>query len=578
MMLLLWITLLSANPLTYQLEAELAFSAGEWERGAQILEKGIRETKDPDLVRILIQAAFDARRYPVVLQWAKWLDQRNELDSLSLDRSLRAAYMLGDRAWISQHARRVLNTQDADLLALMGSVYQNLDVYDSARLFYEKALQLTPDSTELLGYYGFVLLHLGALDRADSIFQRVKSLGDTALADRGLGMIAEQRGDLEKALVFYQNVLRKGGQDPQVTLKVATLLLRMQRYDEAIPHLLFLRDLNPLNAPVQKLLAQAYLGNNQPSRALVPLGFLAYLNPADPEPHLLLSRVYMGLRKTRRALQEAKKALDLAKTREARRQARENLALLYLNLGRPRKAAEVFTGIAPAFLSVEELLLRAQALEESGAPSRAVQMLGRAYRFRKDPRLAREQARILAQQGKLQHALRLLDQLKVVHPEDPSIRFLRALVLTDLGRGHEALQEYDTLLQRDSLNPTYLNNSGYLMLQLGEDLERAGERIRKALQLQPDVPSYLDSMGWYYFLKGDLTRAKKYLEQALDLGGGDDPEILEHLGDLYWRMDEPERAKNAWRRALRQADPSMRARLERKLRQRTLKEEEEETP
>ncbi|MCF6191736.1 MAG: tetratricopeptide repeat protein, partial [Candidatus Hydrothermae bacterium] len=423
--------------------------------------------------------------------------------------------------------------------------------------------------------YGFVLLHLGELDRADSVFGVVEARGDTALAARGKGLIAEQRGNLEEALRHYQTVLRVGGQDPQVTLKVATLLMRLHRDDEAIPHLLFLRDLNPLNIPVQKLLAQAYLNNNQPARALIPLGFLAYVTPRDPEPHLMLSRVYMGLRQKARALQEAQRALELATSPEDRRQARENLALLYLNLEEPRKAAEVFAGISPAFLSTEELLLRAQALEESGASRKAVQMLARAYRFRRDPRLAREQARILAQEGKLARALQILDRLKERNPDDPSVRFLRALVLTDMGRGKEALQEYDTLLQQDSLNPTYLNNAGYLMLQLGEDLERAGALIQKALQQQPDVPSYLDSMGWYYFLKGDLVRAKKYLEQALDLGGGDDPEILDHLGDLYERLGEPERAREAWRRALKQASPSMRQRLKAKLRQSTQHEEEQ---
>ncbi|MCF6192445.1 MAG: hypothetical protein L3J76_04860, partial [Candidatus Hydrothermae bacterium] len=108
MMLFLWFTLLTVNPLTYQLEAELAFSSGEWERGARILEQGIRETEDPDLARILIQAAFDAQRYPVVLHWARWLEDRGELDSLSLDRSIRAAYVVGDRVWITRHARQVL--------------------------------------------------------------------------------------------------------------------------------------------------------------------------------------------------------------------------------------------------------------------------------------------------------------------------------------------------------------------------------------------------------------------------------------------------------------------------------------
>ena len=55
--------------------------------------------------------------------------------------------------------------------------------------------------------------------------------------------------------------------------------------------------------------------------------------------------------------------------------------------------------------------------------------------------------------------------------------------------------------------------------------------------------------GWAYFRAGDLARADVYLEQAGRLEPGD-AEMLEHLGDLYAKRQERDRALAAYRQAL----------------------------
>ena len=51
------------------------------------------------------------------------------------------------------------------------------------------------------------------------------------------------------------------------------------------------------------------------------------------------------------------------------------------------------------------------------------------------------------------------------------------------------------------------NYLGYMWAERGQKLDEAGDLIKKALALQPDNPAYLDSLGWYYFKKGDLKEA-----------------------------------------------------------------------
>jgi Flp pilus assembly protein TadD len=67
--------------------------------------------------------------------------------------------------------------------------------------------------------------------------------------------------------------------------------------------------------------------------------------------------------------------------------------------------------------------------------------------------------------------------------------------------------------------------------------------------MSPGSGAIIDSLGWAYFRSGDLARADIYLEQAGRLEPGD-AEVLEHLGDLYAKRQERDRALAAYRQAL----------------------------
>jgi tetratricopeptide (TPR) repeat protein len=73
--------------------------------------------------------------------------------------------------------------------------------------------------------------------------------------------------------------------------------------------------------------------------------------------------------------------------------------------------------------------------------------------------------------------------------------------------------------------------------------------IRQALELDPWNGAYLDSLGWVYYRMGRFQEAQEPLEQAAR-EFPNDPVVLEHLGDLYSRLEDLTAAKQAWRAAL----------------------------
>lgn len=80
-------------------------------------------------------------------------------------------------------------------------------------------------------------------------------------------------------------------------------------------------------------------------------------------------------------------------------------------------------------------------------------------------------------------------------------------------------------------NSLFLNYLGYLYADSGVNLEEAEKLVKKALESEPDNGAYLDSLGWIYFKLGKMKKARVLLEKAIALEK--DPEIYEHLGDLY---------------------------------------------
>ena len=56
--------------------------------------------------------------------------------------------------------------------------------------------------------------------------------------------------------------------------------------------------------------------------------------------------------------------------------------------------------------------------------------------------------------------------------------------------------------------------------------------IERALEIRPDDPAVIDSMGWVQFRLGNYTKAETYLRKAYSLL--EDAEIIGHLAELLW--------------------------------------------
>jgi len=129
-------------------------------------------------------------------------------------------------------------------------------------------------------------------------------------------------------------------------------------------------------------------------------------------------------------------------------------------------------------------------------------------------------------------------------PGTYQLLFQRASALERLGRYDEAEAVFSALVSDD---PDDAATANYL----GRGV-RVGEALRlisRGVELEPDNPAYLDSMGWVHFRLGNLNEAGQWLRRAVGEGRADGT-ILSHLGEVLIAQDQSEEGRRYLLRAL----------------------------
>ncbi len=145
----------------------------------------------------------------------------------------------------------------------------------------------------------------------------------------------------------------------------------------------------------------------------------------------------------------------------------------------------------------------------------------------------------------------LNDGLKKL-PDYPELLYDRALAADKLGKFNILEQDLRKLIKLKPDNAHAYNALGYSLAERGAQLPEALKLIRKAVELSPEDPYIMDSLGWVYYRMGNFVEGLNYLNLAF--AARPDPEIAAHLGEVLWAKGAKDNAKDIWRFAL-EKDP-----------------------
>jgi tetratricopeptide (TPR) repeat protein len=381
---------------------------------------------------------------------------------------------------------------DAYFAFLQGCTLEADDDLQGAIAAYQKASSLWPSAADIHAELAGVLGRSGKTDEAIKEAESALTLDPSnRLAHRTLGLVQAGLASSERN-------------------QTRAVLLR----DDAIRHLERVVEDRLVDENVQLALARLYVDAGRNDSAIDVLRNLLVDSPESPEMLVLLGEAYEHTGQFDAAIETVEQLTTVVPNQS---RVWIWLAELHEQNRNWKAAADVWDRLADR--SRDELAFRAReasALISGGEPSKAVAVL---------------------------EAARQLDNRNV------DLLFNLGAAYDRAGRPDQAERTFREVLAEQPANAEALNYLGYMLAERGTRLDEAIAFIKRALAVEADNPSFLDSLGWAYFKQSKLQQARDPLQRAAAALPANSV-IQDHLGDLYFKLKQYREAVDAWDRAL----------------------------
>ena len=319
-----------------------------------------------------------------------------------------------------------------------------------------------------------------------------------------------QRQSNALALERLAAFLERHPKEREVRLSYARLLVSERKYTEARVEFQTLSRDFPDNADV--VFAVGVLSLQLQDYALAQANFKRLLELPYRDRNTV--RMYLGqIAEEQKNYTEALRWYDEVSSGDALLRAQLRIALV---LGKQGKLDEARARLRQA---------------EAGSVEGTVQLLLTEAQLLRDANRAREAFELIG------NALKTL-------PDQPELLYDYAMLAEKLDRVDLLESNLRKLIRLQPEHAHAHNALGYSLADRNLRLPEAQGLIEKALQLSPEDPFIIDSMGWLMYRMGKHKQALEYLRKAYSVRP--DPEIAAHLGEVLWTAGEHSEAEKIW--------------------------------
>lgn len=147
---------------------------------------------------------------------------------------------------------------------------------------------------------------------------------------------------------------------------------------------------------------------------------------------------------------------------------------------------------------------------------------------------------------------------EALNKADPKNEGLMVQTYSALGDTYHALDmgsasnvAYSEALMIDSNNTYVLNNFAYYLALRKEELDKAAGMSKKSNELEPNNASFQDTYAWVLFQQGNYVEALTWIEKAVANSGEPSATLIEHKGDILFKLGKKNEALDLWRQALK---------------------------
>lgn len=440
--------------------------------------------------------------------------------------------------------------EDAFLKYLAADRHAKLNELDKAQALIEEVLKVKPDWYDALLLDAQILEAKGQFKEAGAIFIRL--IVQKPKEEQGYFQLAQNlvhRENYPEAIRILRSWLVREPDSITALFTMASIQsIYLKNSNEALQTFEKILQIDPDNFRVRNQIAQIYLKQDEKEKALQQFLKIERLFPNDLSVKLQIAFIYQETEQIDKAIE---KLQEMAGINPEADRVHYYLGLLYERARQDDKALEAFAKVPPASsLYKDAVLHQAALLREAKEDEKAIKILKAAVAKKPDVSQFYQLLSILYEdhQKPATAVATLKDGIKKL-PKDEDLHFNLGALYDRLKKKEESLAEMRKVLELNPDNPSALNYIGYSYAEAGQNLEEAEAMILKALKIKPGDGYITDSLGWVYFQKGDLPKARLHIEKALKILP-DEPVIVEHMGDIFLKLGKGRQAEKYFRKAL----------------------------
>ncbi len=480
--------------------------------------------------------------------------------------------------------------KDVESYVMIGRLQSYLHNTPEAEKAFMSALSAQPDSEDAM--VGLSELY-GQMGDSKKAVEKLKDFVDKNPSVNTLTALAkayEDEEDYKDAAGAWQKAMDLAPDDDRIASGAAKALLYSDQPNEALKIYEKLAAENPRDPEVQLRMCEVYLGKNDIPKARAALDKAKAQAPTNLQVRYQEVAVLEAEDNLGPAIAQMKSIVDETgrRTRGSETgltiQFLDRLALLYRKNSQFKEAADTFRKAAdvdPAKAPGQTAELIETLREAKDLPGATKEAEAALKKFPDDKTIRMEYASVLVDGGKADEAVSQLKAAagsdKLTFPMDLQLAAIyeqakrykemagplndadklaksdsdHEMVHFRLGAMYEHLKQYDQaetefrkVLAINPDNFETLNYLGYMLADQNRKIDEAYEMVKRALDMQPGSPAFMDSLAWVYYHQGKLEDAVGLLTRALEKQK--DPTMYDHLGDVYSKLGKTKEAVEQW--------------------------------
>ena len=420
---------------------------------------------------------------------------------------------------------------------------------EQAHALIDALIAKQPGNAELLVIKGRWLLTEHKLDESLARAQAAVAASPRMAAAHVLaGEVHIARRNLGEATKSFNEAISVDARALGARVELARLHLAAGRAQQALYVAQEALTIQPTSGDAQFEVARALFALGDVTRADTELHRVLEVAADYPDVQTLLGQIYHQRRNRTAARQAYERALTLDPTSVEALTGLVTLDIGEKQVAQARRRVDAQLQRTPN--NAPLLLLAARTYATAGDRAAAEATLRRAIEA--DPSYFPAYnvlGQLYVEQSRLEEARREYEALVAKRPNDVAARTMVAMILQVQNRGDEAREQYQRILEVDTNAAVAANNLAYMYAESGGNLEMALQLAQAAKASAPTDPDVNDTLGWVYY-KRDLPRlALEPLEQSVKTDPKN-PTYQYHLGMVYGKLGDTERARTALRQAL----------------------------